>query len=285
VTGGATVILAMGAGRRAARAIGAWLALGKAKWPVTQSDADAFVPPAPLSGHAPVPAPIPAPGLAVTMARAKGEVPHDEETEHDVLRDSAMRLQWRCTGCAKVSEGFAFPYGQCPYCGGRLEVLEQRRIEVEQAVDAIRKAFEIELGGQAFYRRAALEAEDPALKALFGHFAEMEREHMETLSRRYGVQMHEPSDSFRIERAAIYAGIENHPEDPANLFRIAIAFEQRAVDFFESRADKVAPGSVEAQLYKELAAEEREHVELLGTELRRWQAGKAGLLQAMTAER
>jgi NADPH-dependent glutamate synthase beta subunit-like oxidoreductase len=45
VTGGATVILAMGAGRRAARAIGAWLAGGKASWPVTQAEADAFVPP------------------------------------------------------------------------------------------------------------------------------------------------------------------------------------------------------------------------------------------------
>ena len=33
VTGGATVILAMAAGRRAARAIGAWLAQGKATWP------------------------------------------------------------------------------------------------------------------------------------------------------------------------------------------------------------------------------------------------------------
>jgi len=47
VTGGATVILAMGAGRRAARAIGAWLAGGKSRWPVTQADADAFVPPVP----------------------------------------------------------------------------------------------------------------------------------------------------------------------------------------------------------------------------------------------
>jgi homotetrameric NADPH-dependent glutamate synthase len=46
VTGGATVILAMGAGRRAARAIGAYLASGKTLWPVTQADADAFVPPA-----------------------------------------------------------------------------------------------------------------------------------------------------------------------------------------------------------------------------------------------
>ncbi len=48
VTGGATVILAMGAGRRAARAIGAWLASGKTKWPITQADADAFVPPTPI---------------------------------------------------------------------------------------------------------------------------------------------------------------------------------------------------------------------------------------------
>ena len=45
VTGGATVILAMGAGRRAARAIGAWLAGGKRDWPITQADVDAFVPP------------------------------------------------------------------------------------------------------------------------------------------------------------------------------------------------------------------------------------------------
>jgi homotetrameric NADPH-dependent glutamate synthase len=45
VTGGATVILAMGAGRRAAKAIGAWLQSGKTKWPITQADADAFVPP------------------------------------------------------------------------------------------------------------------------------------------------------------------------------------------------------------------------------------------------
>ncbi|MEP7180727.1 MAG: NADPH-dependent glutamate synthase [Betaproteobacteria bacterium] len=54
VTGGATVILAMGAGRRAARAIGAWLAGGKTKWPITQADADAFAAPA---GAPPTPNP------------------------------------------------------------------------------------------------------------------------------------------------------------------------------------------------------------------------------------
>ena len=53
VTGGATVILAMGAGRRAARAIGAYLAGGKRTWPITQADADAFVPPGSVAAPSP----------------------------------------------------------------------------------------------------------------------------------------------------------------------------------------------------------------------------------------
>jgi NADPH-dependent glutamate synthase beta subunit-like oxidoreductase len=54
VTGGATVILAMGAGRRAARAIGAYLQEGKEKWPITAEDAEAFVPSTPLPEPEPV---------------------------------------------------------------------------------------------------------------------------------------------------------------------------------------------------------------------------------------
>ena len=48
VTGGATVILAMGAGRRAARSIGAWLQMGKEVWPITAEHAAAFAPPKPV---------------------------------------------------------------------------------------------------------------------------------------------------------------------------------------------------------------------------------------------
>jgi glutamate synthase (NADPH/NADH) small chain len=48
VTGGATVILAMSAGRRAARAIATYLQQGRHKWPVTPDDVAAFVPPTPL---------------------------------------------------------------------------------------------------------------------------------------------------------------------------------------------------------------------------------------------
>ncbi len=101
---------------------------------------------------------------------------------------------------------------------------------------------------------------------------------METLSRRYHADVPAPSPEFQVERAAIYAGIENRPEDPANLLRIAIACEQRAVDFFTERSAQAPEDSVERQLYRELAAEEREHVALLATEYDRWKAGKPGLL-------
>ncbi len=200
------------------------------------------------------------------------------EGEESYICCAGVELRWRCTECGKVSEGFAFPYGMCPYCKGRLEILERGAIEDARALEAIRMAFEIELGGHAFYERASRDVGEPALRELFGRFAEMEKEHMETLSRRYHVDLPEPSADFQLDRAAIFAGVDRKPEDPANLFRIAIAFEERAVKFFSEKGAQAAEGSAEQDLYKELAAEEREHVELLTTEYNRWQAGKSGIL-------
>ncbi len=189
-------------------------------------------------------------------------------------------IQWRCAGCGKVSEGFAFPYGQCPYCGGDLAVLEPRSLADADAaaLEAIRTAFEIELGGHAFYARAAAEATDAQLRDLFGRLAEMEEEHMATLARRYHVAVPAPSAEFRVTRAAIYAGVDYRPGDPASLFRVAIACEERAARFFSERLAATDAGSGEYELYRELAAEEREHAELLATEYDRWAGGKPGLL-------
>jgi glutamate synthase (NADPH) small chain len=200
-----------------------------------------------------------------------------EDTESYICC-AGMELTWRCNDCHKVSEGFAFPYGMCPYCKGKLEMLERGAVKDDRALEAVRKAFEIELGGHAFYERAAREANDPQLQDLFGRFAEMEKEHMETLSKRYHAQLPAAAADFQLERAAIFAGIDRKPEDPANLFRIAIAFEQRAVEFFAREGERAPEGSVERELYRELAAEEREHVALITTEYHRWQAGKAGIL-------
>lgn len=200
------------------------------------------------------------------------------EDEEPYICCAGVELRWRCASCHKVAEGFAFPYGLCPYCKGRLELLDRGPIEGDEAMEAVRKAFEIELGGRAFYLRASQEAADAQMRDLFARFAAMEDEHMRTLSKRYHAELPAPADDFQIDRAAIFAGIDRKPEDPANLFRIAIAFEQRAVDFFAGEGGKAPEGSVERDLYQELAAEEREHVELLTTELRRWQSGKTGIL-------
>lgn len=201
-----------------------------------------------------------------------------QDGEESYICCANATLQWRCVQCAKVSEGFALPYGLCPHCGGKLERTEPRQIDDMAALDSIRKAFEIELGGQAFYLRAAADSNDPVLKDLFGRFATMEQEHMQTLQRRYHARLPESSTEFRVELAAIFAGIPSRPGDPANLFRIAIGMEQRAASFFEQCAQTATPGSLEHQLYRELGAEEREHADLLATEYARWREGKPGLL-------
>jgi glutamate synthase (NADPH) small chain len=200
------------------------------------------------------------------------------EDEESYVCCAGIELSWRCTSCRKVAEGFAFPYGLCPYCKGKLELLERGAVEGDAAVEAVRKAFEIELGGRAFYQRAARDATDAQLRDLFSRLAAMEDEHMQTLTRRYHADLPAASADFQIDRAAIFAGIDRNPEDPANLFRIAIAFEVRAANFFGREGELAPAGSPERELYLELAAEEREHVELLSTEFRRWQDGKAGIL-------
>ncbi|HET7824587.1 MAG TPA: FAD-dependent oxidoreductase, partial [Anaeromyxobacter sp.] len=276
VTGGATVILAMGAGRRAARSIATYLSSGR-KWPITAQDVAAFQPQKQLPDAASFAGATAIGAEAPEMKCPKCHRPIEGDEEYICCATAA--LQWRCEDCGKVSEGFAFPYGMCPACSGKLKVLEgARRVEDAAAMDAVRVAFEIELGGMAFYGRASKETSDATLKALFSKFADMEKEHMATLSRRYHAEIPPPSADLKLDRAAIYAGIPHRPEDPANLFRIAIAFEQRAVKFFEERVSKTPAGSVERQLYKELAAEEREHVDLLTTEFERWKQGKPGLL-------
>ena len=165
------------------------------------------------------------------------------------------------------------------HCKGKLEILERGKIEDNKGLEAIRAAFEIELGGHAFYKRAAKESKDPQLQELFGRFAAMEQEHMQTLQRRYHAQLPASSPEFRFETSAIFFGIPVRPADPANLFRVAIGMEQRAAGYFEKCAQDSKPGSTEQQLYRELAAEEHEHATLLSTEYARWQENKPGLMQ------
>jgi glutamate synthase (NADPH/NADH) small chain len=266
VSGGATVILAMSAGRRAAKAIAGWLQSGKAAWPVTRAAADAFELGKPVAKFDPD-----APALCPKCHQPV-------EGREAYICCATAELEWRCEQCAKVSEGFAFPYGMCPYCGGTLEALHRDGISDEAGLQAIRAAYEIELGGLEFYYKASQHCTDPALQDLFSKLAAMEGEHMETLSHRYHLPVPNRCDGFRVDLATMRAGVEGEPGDPATLFNAAIAFEQRAAAFFNERVHATPAGSVEHQLYRELAAEEMEHVALLETELALWMKGREGVL-------
>ena len=131
----------------------------------------------------------------------------------------------------------------------------------------------------AFYTRAATEAKDPVLKELFGKFAEMEKEHMATLSRRYHAEVPAPTPGLQDRPRR---GLRRHPEQARgpgeplpDRHRVRAAGGEVLRG---ARRRRRPPGSVERQLYKELAAEEREHVDLLTTEYERWKTGKPGLL-------
>lgn len=185
------------------------------------------------------------------------------------------KLRWHCRSCDKVSDGFAFAYGGCALCGGELELVETGPVADSASIGAVRKAFEIELGGQAFYHRAVASAPDPAMRELFARFAAMEREHMDTLADRYHVDLGPVFDAHAIEHAIVFGGGERTIGDAEDLFRVAIDMEERAASFFEATSARAAPGSMAGRLYRELAAEEHEHAQLLRAEHERWRAGKA----------
>lgn len=274
VTGGATVILALGAGRRAARAMACWLAGDRSQWPPTREAVEAYAPPHPLPDLPEPPADAVARVLEAEQRFGAAESP---------LWLGDQTVHWECRDCGKVSEGVAMPYGQCPLCGGALHMVEPAPLANAAAIAAVRAAFEIQLGAHAFYTQAAQTAADPIQRAMFHHFAELEHTQMQTLAKRF--HMTPPDDSVPIDmtQAAQFAHVHGQPDDPVNLLRLAVAFEQTALDSLDGKLAKATPDTEEHQVLKTLRAEEQAHISLLLTELERWQSGKPGMAMGIAA--
>ncbi|MFM2077616.1 MAG: hypothetical protein RJA49_1506, partial [Actinomycetota bacterium] len=246
VTGGATVILAMGAGRRAAASILDFLHGGE------MPEA------APMGDH--------------VCPRCHRPV---EAGDEDGICCADSVVAWKCTDCAKRSEGFAFPYGRCPACAGTLVPVDPTTSVPDEATEAVRTAFEIELGGRDFYVAAAKHTSDEQLHDMFDRLAEMEREHIDTLVHRY--HLAPPDDANGdLHPGALQAGAQRPPTDPMELLELALTLEQRAEAFFRTHVDDASPAARE--LYRELAAEEGEHIALLTTELAALRDNRRGIL-------
>jgi len=258
VTGGATVILALGAGRRAAKAMGVWLQ--EQSWPPVLPDEEEAT--AALAA------------AANSCPRCQGPLDGDES----YICCAGETVRWRCQGCHKVSEGFAFPFGLCPACGGELLRLDKAGDSNAASREVIQLALQIELGGQAFYERGAAATDDPELRELFVRLAAMEQEHVSTLARRYHVSPPQAGAGVDTDSISVYAGVEPNGTDPISLLELAVVLERRARDFFADKARELPDGSEQWRLCRELEAEEWEHVAMMETELERYKAGERGVL-------
>ncbi|MBK7581665.1 MAG: NADPH-dependent glutamate synthase [Myxococcales bacterium] len=257
VTGGATVILALGAGRRAARHISAFLA--NRAWPPAAIEAG----------------PEEFPAGEGKCPRCHGRI----EAGEPYVCCAGASIRWQCGSCHKQYEGFAFPFGRCSACGGQLTREYDSALPDDAARAAVQQAMEVELGGWAFYERGAQSTSDPELSEMFGRLALMEREHLELLASRYHIAA--PglgSTEVGAQITALFADANAAPKTAIELLEVALGLEQRAKLFFSERTARLARGSTVWRMYRELEAEEHEHVALIETELRRRQSGKPGLL-------
>ena len=98
-------------------------------------------------------------------------------------------------------------------------------------------------------RAAPRRRRTPALKELFTHLSDMERGHMETLSRRYHVP--EPDTAapgLSAARVAVYADADRRTETGEDLLKLAVHLERRARNFFLERGPgpRARLGRVEA---------------------------------------
>jgi len=159
-----------------------------------------------------------------------------------------------------------------------LESHPQHQLAVRQML-GFTGMISIELGGMALYAKGASETSDEELKTLFTKLAEMEQHHLSTLSARYHVDAPKLDDGgIGVAQIAVYGEVEVKAKSAEELLELALRLEERARDFFAEQARSLEEGSAEWRLYRELEAEEWEHVALIDTELRRFREGRVGAL-------
>ena len=192
--------------------------------------------------------------------------------DEDYVCCADVTYTWKCTRCRKLSQGFVVPFGRCEMCGGTLEVVEDYAPERVARLKPIQQALQAEVNAHAFYAALAREAGDPEVRALFTSLSEMEREHLDTLAQKYHAHLAERPESVPHPniRQIILEGIETLPETERllALYGRAIEMERRARAFFLQQVEAL-PGGLEREIYRELAAEEDEHIALLESGLTR----------------
>jgi hypothetical protein len=157
-------------------------------------------------------------------------------------------------------------------CGGELEVIPERDLGDCMRFHAIHDAMQFELDWFHFFKLARERATTPEQCIVLEHFYEDGLEHLHELEEKY----HAHLDGEMVELASNeekllldwpFRGIRVMEDaGVADLYRVALEAERRARDYFRQLASQF-PAGLENELYREVAAEEDEHVAMLETEL------------------
>ena len=202
--------------------------------------------------------------------------------EEDYVCCADVTYTWKCTQCRKLSKGFVIPFGRCETCGGTLTIVDDSAYRDAARLKPIQQALQAEMNAYSFYSMLAAESTDPDVRTLFASLSEMEREHLENLANKYHAHLEEESVQTahpRI-RQIILEGIEDAPTPEAGypardrlltLYERAIEMERRARGFFLKQVEALEEG-LEREIYRELAAEEDEHIALLESGLAKTKA-------------
>lgn len=196
---------------------------------------------------------------------------------HQVIDDDSVccaevKYTWKCKSCGKLSTGFVVPFGRCFLCGGENEVVEGYRGARSDQVAIVQEAVQYEIDMYQFYRLGLQRTSDAQLRAVLEELYHKEEDHLDELEQKYHVHLDPdlrrlPEKAGRLVSEWIFKGIdfENQEGHVLAVYEKAIAMERRTRDHFKARSEAAPPGP-EQEIYRELAAEEEEHVSLLETE-------------------
>jgi glutamate synthase (NADPH/NADH) small chain len=200
-----------------------------------------------------------------------------QSLEDDTVCCADVKYTWKCRACGKLSTGFAVPYGRCYLCGGQNEVVKGYTGDDPRQVAVVQEAVQYKLDMYHFYRMAAQKTSDAELKDVLADMASTESEHLTDLEAKYHVhldpEMRTPPAGAEHHMASwIFEGIDfaDASGHMARVYDKAIAMETRTRDHFRARAEQL-PAGPEHEAYRELAAEEEDHIALLETERRAYE--------------
>jgi glutamate synthase (NADPH) small chain len=196
---------------------------------------------------------------------------------HSVIEDDSVccaeiRYTWKCNSCGKLTTGFVVPYGRCFLCGGQNQLIEGFAGAQPDQAKIVQEAVQYEIDMYQFYRLAMQRTTNEELRAVLEELYHKEEDHLAELEEKYHIHLDPgllnlPEKAEKHVSAWIFENIdfEDAEGHVLEVYDRAIAMERQTRDHFLAQA-RTLPAGLQKETYRELAAEEEEHVSMLESE-------------------